>query len=505
MAPRLALLVPFVLAASGSAWAPSAVAASLDDDLRKMMQEMKGEPSPEGGTEGEDADEAGDETETPGQMPTFSIDKAPAAKAPVEKAAPPKGFLADLQKNAKSTVEGYVTIFKSEINKAGIRDDEVTGWSRVSVRSNAKVVDHLFLDADLRAVVSSLPKEHQGMFEEPSSRSPRARTVGFDIFSMTWEQPAYSLLVGKATLPLGLSTLYSPADRFQNAYAVEPMQGYKTGVWHGRIDYFLGDDVATLAIVPFDNRSSSPPASSRWLGGSGNYYFSALDLPTGTTLRDSFRDPTPNNWSYLAKYKGVRPGYDFFVAGHYGPSIYPVVRQDTGGPAVVIFPRAASVAAGVSATHGRWEVHGEGIYQLTERGQDESFLKYVAGVSYRETELAETLGLAEIQPVVEYAGEVVTGEQDAAGFIINSSDGRPFRDAVLGKLQIRVNDEWSGAVGATYNLVDKDVSETAGVEYKYSDNLKVNLNISLFNGEDGTQFGRWKKNDLVRLGVIWNF
>jgi hypothetical protein len=497
---RLSLLAASVLALASPVAVQTTLAAGLDDELLKMMQEMTGgEADP---SEKPDADEPGDEpdTETPGQMPTFSVDPAPDKKTP-----PPGGLLADLEKNAKSTVESYGSYFLTGPASKDSRGDDVAGWMRVAVRSNGKVVDHLFLDAELRGLVSTLPKGHQGVFAEPSSRNMRAKAGDFDILSLTWEQPDYALVFGKATLPLGLSTLFSPADRFQTGYGVEPMQGYKTGVWQARIDYFLEDDVASFAIAPFDNRSSSPPASSRWLGGSGNYYFNALDLPAGTTLHDSFRDPTPDNWSYLAKYKGVRSGFDFFAAGHYGPSIYPVIRQELGQPALVIFPRAASVAAGMSATHGRWEIHGEGIFQLTEKNQDQDFLKYVVGVSYRETERANAMGLAELQPIIEYAGEVVTDEQHAFEYTVNSSDSRPFRDAILGRLQIRLDDEWSGLIGATYNFIDKDISEVAGVEYKYSDNLKFNLDLSLFNGEDGTQFGRWKRNDLLRVGVVWNF
>ena len=502
MTAHPSLLAAVVLALAGPGWVPAAAAANLDDDLRKMMQEMTG-GTPQEAPGGQDADEQADgtETEAPGQMPTFSIGQPPAAP----QQAAPTGFLADLEKNAKVTVEGYVTVFLHDPQSADADGDDVTGWSRVAVRSNAKVADHLFFDAELRGLVSTLSKENQGLFAEPSSRTQRARLVDFDILSLTWEQPAYALLVGKASLPLGLSTLFSPADRFQMAYAAEPMQSYKTGVWQTRLDYFIDDDVASVAIAPFDSRSSSPPASSRWLGGSGNYYFNGLDLPTGTTLHDSYRDPTPDNWSYLVKYKGVRSGFDYFLAGHYGPSIYPVSHQDTTGPATVVFPRAASAAAGITTTHGRWEVHGEGIYQLTEGNQDQDFLKYVAGVSYRETEWANAMGLAELQPVVEYAGEWVTDEQTAFGYTVNSSNSRPFRDALLGRLQIRVDDEWSGFVGATYNFLDKDVSETAGIEYKYSDNLKAKVDLRLFNGEDETQFGRWKRNDLVRVGAIWTF
>ena len=47
--------------------------------------------------------------------------------------------------------------------------------------------------------------------------------------------------------------------------------------------------------------------------------------------------------------------------------------------------------------------------------------------------------------------------------------------------------------------------EGANVEYEYSDNLEFKAAVQLFAGKSDTQSGRWRMNDLVRLGVVWDF
>ena len=501
MTMRLMLLAACLLLFAGPSFAQEAGGVL---DLDSMMQEML-QDGPETAPDSQaEPEEKTPEEPVPGPMPTFTLDEAPTPKP-----AEPIGFLGELLDHATFQVEAYGKYFFQEAEGEDVFKKDFQAWSRVAVESHASVTDGLLFDVELRALYSNVAKGHRGAFSDPNDHTLRARYVDFDTLSLTWEQPDYSVLVGRSELSLGLTTLYSPADRFQNRYGVEPPEGYDTGVWQAHIDYFLGDDMVRFAVAPFDNRTSNPHDTSRWIGSSGNYYFSALDLPAGiSTLRDYFRSPTVDNWSYLLSYEGVRPGYDFFVAGHFGPSTYPVVRQVPGSAiGEVVLPRAGSMVAGFAATRGRWEFHGEGVYQLTLKNRDQDFLKYVLGVSYRETDFANSIGLEELNPVIEYAGEVVTDQQTApvSGYVLNSADSRPFRDAVLGRLDIRVDSEWSGSVGGTYNLVDKDASVVVNVEYEYSDNLEFNADVQFYSGEGDTQFGRWRKNDLVHLGVVWNF
>ena len=44
-----------------------------------------------------------------------------------------------------------------------------------------------------------------------------------------------------------------------------------------------------------------------------------------------------------------------------------------------------------------------------------------------------------------------------------------------------------------------------GAKYKYSDNLEFKLYGRRFRGSDASQFGRWRDNDHVELGLFFKF
>ena len=137
--------------------------------------------------------------------------------------------------------------------------------------------------------------------------------------------------------------------------------------------------------------------------------------------------------------------------------------------------------------------------------EDEDFLKYVLGVSYRETNFAALLGLEEISPYFEYGGEIVFEPQLATNFIINSKNSRPMRNSVNLKIDFRQNNEFTYIFGITHNISTNDNLVMGLVEYKYNDNLKFQLERRQFSGSDNTQFGRWKENDFIGLNIQYKF
>lgn len=419
--------------------------------------------------------------------PTISADAPPAKQ----------GFVTTLLDNATYEVAARGYLF---FRGAGEKRNDAF-WGRIGMASEAPLTDNLHLKGDLRAMVARDTINHRGVFGSPNAKDVNARYVDFDTLFLRWEQPSHDVVLGKAELSQGVGTMVSPADIHGNAYGVMPQDAYNIGTWQARFNYYRGDDVASITVVPFDQKNSSPGDKSRWQGPGGMFGFDLEGMGEPELL---FRDASPRNWTYLAQYKAVRSGYDWFVSASRGHAGQPVVRR---APLDLeyYFPQVATASAGGTATKGRWKLYGEASYQHSLNRDDQNRLHYMAGISYRETQFANSVGIDEIEPALEYVNEWITREQRSGRrFAFDSSSVRPFREAILGRVDVRIDNDWSTYGGATYNFVDGDRSFAAGGEYKPTDSFKMQLDLMHFGGSEDTQFGRWRSNGNVRLGFVWN-
>ncbi len=413
-----------------------------------------------------------------------------------------------LADNATYELSAFSSYFPMKVARDKTDNDHVEAWSQLMATSQTDLADNLVFRVKMFGVFSTMAGDHRGVLTQPNQPHTRARHADFARLALTYNAPDFSIVAGKSELSAGVGTLYSPADRYETSYGATPMHAFKTGVWQGRLDYPIGDDTISAAILPYENRSTAPGSHSRWNGSgtSSSFLFNDLDLPAGTAILETFHQSTPDNWGYLAKYKASRSGYDFFVLAHHGPSAYPVaLRETTIAPVKIVFPIVETVAAGAAVTIDRWELHGETSYQDSLHGRDQGFGKYLVGFSYRDTDLANALGWEEIQPLVEYAGEFIANNLQDSVYLVTSAGARPYRDAILARIEAKMSERWRWLVGGSFNFVDRDSSLAAGVEYKHDDNLSFRFDARHFSGLDDTQFGRWKRNDNVTLGVQWKF
>lgn len=441
-----------------------------------------------------------------GGMPDISDDDlfrpAPQAATGSDKKTP-DDFFAQLLRRAAWQLEAYATYYPMPYANPTVSDASTVGWGKLQFSSRADLTPSTQFAIKMHAVGSSNTEDHQGAFTLPRNYSNKARHLDLSTLSLAQRIGDNTITMGKAPLAAGLATLYSPADRYDSVYAADPSQAFKNGRWQLRLDRAIGDDTATLAVLPSEDLNMAPHPSSRWFGTSSVYAFSTLPDFGSVQTREHHHDLTPRNWGWLGKYKGTESGVDYFLLGHYGPSVYSVIRRPDLRTSETYRPMAATLATGLATTIDRWEVHGEASYQLTQHNHDQDFVKYVVGFSYRDSDLADRLGMDEIQPIIEYAGELVTDQQGRSnGYVVNSANTRPLREAALGRVIFRISDAYSAYVGGSQNFVDGDFAVFLGGEYKYSDDLKFKLDLAAFEGETDTLYGRWRRNDYIRFGVV---
>ena len=422
------------------------------------------------------------------------------------------GFFNDILNNMSFVQKAFWSQFDDDFPNDDVVDDSKSAFlGRLKVESSAVLNDRWSFNASLLLQGSTYEDDLRGVFARPGTNERKGRILELKEAYLTFEEDEYDISLGKSLNAVGLSELFSPANRFGLVDAIHPMYLEELGVWKATFNYYVEDDSISYSLMPFHERSPRPDGRSRWLGSSGDSTFFELDPELGIDpegnpqLEDEFRSSTDlESWGHLLQYNAVREGFDYFGLVHYGPTLYSVVKKE-GGIDKKYNPLAVTLAAGLAKTVEEWKLYTEAAYQNTLKSEDEDFVKYVLGVSYRETEFAEKVGLEEISPIIEYAGEIVTNPQLADNFTVNSKKSRPGRNTLFLRVDFRRNDKWTGVFAVAHNIPTRDNFLTGLIQYSYSDNLKFNLERRMFSGRDDTQFGRWEANDYIGLNTEYKF
>ena len=390
-------------------------------------------------------------------------------------------------------------------------------WNKAAASLTTGIAPGVSLDLAAYAV-GTIPDGREGGPRYPGQRSVDAPFADVLAAALRFDLGGAELLVGRSTVKMGTSRLFAPTDRFEPVDFNDPLHAFDAGRWQARLSAFLGPDTLSITLMPFDERDRQPGNGSRWLGPAGDaslYSTGAIGLPAGFVMpgridvREDWRSAGPGDWNWLAAWKGVRRGYDFFGAVHWGAGAYPTVRAlvapGTGpAPIVTVFkerPDAVSLAAGATTVVGAWNLYAEGIWQNTMGGRDEDFAKLSIGATWDAIGLADWLGVERIAPTIEYAADIVTDGAHLPGLRASSRQARPYRNAVLGEVRLTVDHRLSFWTSGSIDVEAGDSAASVGAEYKPTDSLGFTAQVQSFDGPDGTQFGRWKRNDGFYVGT----
>lgn len=347
--------------------------------------------------------------------------------------------------------------------------------------------------------------------------------------------------IGKKVFKNGISTLYSPANRYTSADLNDPVNPVQIGSWQLACDYSHGDTVYTGALLPFYQEKKIPAAGSRWIVSdlpSGYSLPSADNLVPGSTEEmlemlyyymnsllkdDQFADLVnsnktiaaredlpgndPGDWGWFGRVKKSMGIWDTFISAYHGPAFYPVIKlEDSNDIATVIkdTPNVYQLAGGFSTTWKNIEFHGESLYSYSSHNYDDSYIDYVGGFCHTSENLAIRLGLEKIDLVLEYAGEIITAEQDATDYILSSKYTRIGQNDLIASVLVTATDDLSLHYLSDFALSDNAYFQRIGTSLRIMSGLVFTLDFEFFKGPLDTYFGRWRNNDRVVTSIKWS-
>ncbi|MCG8618694.1 MAG: hypothetical protein MI802_20935 [Desulfobacterales bacterium] len=324
------------------------------------------------------------------------------------------------------------------------------------------------------------------------------------------------LTVGKKEFPTGISTLFSPSDRFRPADLHDPLDPKALGIWQIKSDYYLDSSKFEFALIPIYTYKKYPAPSSRWWGEEDTSSIGSLS-GTGSAGED-----LPNvAWEYIdlfAKYKITLSGWDVFLSTNTGPNPY-TVRKDENGTETSIVNRIFSLAGGFSTTKGKFEIHGESLLNYSYQGRDDDYLGSVFGFTYTIDDHAHYVLMEQVIITLEYAYEWILDKQSAGDYTTSSRDGRAGLNEIFSRLQFKYNEDLKIQNFTHFRIYDMTWMNRIEVSYRFITGLTGVCAFEVFESEDdddggsdkdlsnfdNISYAEWDKNDRIVVSLKYEF
>ncbi len=298
------------------------------------------------------------------------------------------------------------------------------------------------------------------------------RYIECNEFYLQLNRTSYDITAGKKIFDTGLSTLYSPANRFKAFDLHDPVNSKDFGIWQLMLDKYISETRLSIAVFPVYTETKRPAFSSRMWGDVDE------DLLAQSALidaQDTFPDLDEKNIGYFAGLKKSVGGWDLFANVHSGTNPYDVIRDEQGAH-ISSTIRTTSVASGFSTTVSNLEFHGEALVNYSENHKDDDYVNTVFGLTYT----TDALFFQNVVITLEYAKEKIIEKQRAEGYTRSSVYARQGLDDIFSKLQLSYDKDLDFEFFTHYELDEKAGLFRFFTKYRFTGNLSFSTAIEYY-------------------------
>ncbi len=466
-----------------------AEAPKTEDDESDLLKELDEEAAPK---EGGELDLLKEIEETPAQetKPKFGVIKQ---------------LYDNLTGSVRLRYNRYIVDAEAR-DDADLKNDQYDYIFRVNTKTGG---ENWSFDVDGWAEGGNQKSEYSN-FSRWFQDTLRDQVRHFEINELygTFNQESYDLTVGKKIFSNGISTLYSPADRFKPQDASDPLDVKDFGIWQAKGDYYLGAFTITGAVFPIYAAGKQPNNRSRWSGSTKDEDNRDYEHSDETDVEEDYPGIETENIGYFGRVKTTFRGWDLFFSAYHGLNQYSVIKEeDRDGETVQVkkIIKIGNYAAGFSTTYKKWEFHGEVLYNHSYDGKDDNYFSGVAGFTYAIDEWAKYLFLEKIDITIDYALEVVSCDQFADNYTNSSRSTRLGKNDLFTRVNFKVNEDLSFQYISNFEFDEDGRYNHVGSEYRVRSGLTWILGLEAFNGSDDSYYGRWKKNDRFITSLKYEF
>lgn len=341
-----------------------------------------------------------------------------------------------------------------------------------------------YLEPRLRVDDDSLSK---GVIDGIKDDTPKRRILDVEEGFLKFESEVFDVTAGKLIYAWGTADGYNPTDNLNPRDYTDLLDNEKIGVFSAMGNYYLRDFDLQFVFVPVFTPSRVFPTDSRW-----------AFVPPGFPLPINERDLPPDtlaNAQFAFRCSTTIKGWDFSLSYYDGIEDAPVglVEFADATPTGVTptYNKIRVPGGDFSTTFGKWEIHGELGYFISDDDGLDSYLQYVVGFNYSWSDLV--LG-HDVTLILEYAGETITNEGDDPAFI-DTEISRVFTNSVLSRVIYEIDYYTKFEFLGAFNFDDDDFYIQTKFFRDLSESLKIEAGFDILQGPRDTFFGQFKDND----------
>jgi hypothetical protein len=499
---------------------PSVVSAQDDTDLFEEMEEQVKEKK----DEGSDDDLFGEMEENNGKIDAEISDDdlfedLTEEKKGVKKSKQPKfKFVKNIWDNLEGSLRLRYHYFPYDLNKQEGRDNSKHVNEALLRFSTWTGKDNLNFYLSGWAEAGSQDDSYKGSIHWLQDPGYERRYFDINELYALYSGENSDTIVGKKEFTTGISTLFSPSDRFRPGDVHDPSDPKQFGIWQVRTKYFTDNYNFDFAVIPVYTEKKVPAPSSRWWGDTSSENDGG-NLPGGGNNETATNDSPDISFEYIdyfAKVKTTHKGWDLFASMNSGPNPYSVEKK-VGDEYIRKVIRIYSLAGGFSTTKGNFEIHGESLFNYSDRGRDDDYLSSVAGFTYTIDDYAKYLFMEKVIVTLEYAREAIFDSQSAADYTKSSKKGRAGTNDFLSRILFKYNEDIKFENLFHYAISELSWANRFNISYLIRSGLTCNLGIEVFEGDDDSgssdnqndfdsiSYAQWDNNDRVIVSFKYEF
>ena len=410
------------------------------------------------------------------------------------------------------SVKAITTAFSQEA-KEGQRNNNFEASFLYSAKTKMYLNDQFSMVASGYAHVGT-PSHLSGVLVGPHEGKARSPFVDLIELGLQWDGDNSTIKVGKWKQNYEFAERMTLLNRFNLGDYTFPMNNVSTGNWLLQWQRFFDSGNLNVTVMPYHPSTGQPPENTRWSGVNGSGVIEA-DKVAGFGLGGGGGGNVTSEGSTIFTdkpdvsliWEGTTDRFDYLLGASRAQSLYSVSKYDIDARvSQTEYPYASNLFGGISWPLDSKRFYMEALYQDTDDGRDDDFVRVTTGMSFNMFNQAEKLGLADFNFFVEFLADRTVNRQSNDNYRIPSFNSRAFQNALFVGATAKINDDWSFSQDIARGFSKRDSMLSSKLEYSFDDSTRLSMRYTRFDGIDGMSlFGNWKQNDNLTLMFTKDF